>query len=229
MGERRIIPQDPEIGREALAALRAARVGHDHVDVRARLAEPIFREVTSVLRQLGAEWHAGRKLFVFTASWRADVFDGVLRTGHRPETYPFLVVALKLPGHPEFLCVPHGAGGLLEAGRRSLERVVHRIIRATEDAGEPSTLVHFVWHARGQITASASLAGAAVREPTQIEIGVFTARRAAHRASRDHDRSGHPGVSLDVGIELSRLLDAGQVEAFERLAGRHPRFARTTC
>lgn len=86
---RKITPLDPTISADALAALRAAKVGHDHVDLGTRrLPAPVFAEVRSVLRQIGAEWHAGRKLFTFTAGWSADRYAAALATGRRPGAAP---------------------------------------------------------------------------------------------------------------------------------------------
>jgi hypothetical protein len=85
MGSKKITPRDPTIGAAALTMLRAATVGHDHVDLGTRrLPANVFAEVRSVLRQLGAEWHGGRKLFTFTAGWSAEKFSATLASGRRP-------------------------------------------------------------------------------------------------------------------------------------------------
>lgn len=82
---RKVKPRDPTISAATLAALRAATLGHDHVDLGTRrLPGPVYEETTSVLRQLGARWHGGRKLFTFAPEWSAERFAEVLRTGQRP-------------------------------------------------------------------------------------------------------------------------------------------------
>ena len=83
---RKVTKLDPQISAAAIDVLRAAQLGHDYVDLPpGRLPAPVYAEVRSVLRQLGAEWHGGRKLHVFTRRWSAETFAASLKSGRRPE------------------------------------------------------------------------------------------------------------------------------------------------
>lgn len=87
------------VGAEALAALRRAVVGHDHVDLgavqdpRFKLSRSVYEEAAAVLETVGAKWHTGRKRHVFTESWDPDMFADVLETGEAPPANPLAYFA----------------------------------------------------------------------------------------------------------------------------------------
>lgn len=73
------------IGPAALAALRAAVVGHDHVDLGAsQLPRAVYEEATAVLAAVGAPWHKGRKRHVFGPAWDPVAFATARDTGVSP-------------------------------------------------------------------------------------------------------------------------------------------------
>lgn len=82
-------PAGSRISAKALAALRGAVVGHDHVDLGGeQLARSIYLEAAAVLETVGARWHTGRKRHLFTESWDRAMFDDVLATGEAPPANP---------------------------------------------------------------------------------------------------------------------------------------------
>lgn len=82
-------PAGTRISERVLAALRAAVVGHDHVDLGGeQLARATYLEAAAVLETVGAKWHTGRKRHLFTASWDRAMFDDVLATGEAPPANP---------------------------------------------------------------------------------------------------------------------------------------------
>jgi predicted RNA methylase len=88
------MPVPTGITRKALEALRAAVVGHDHVDLGAtRLARDVYDEAAAVLETIGAKWHTGRKRHLFTESWDPGMFADVIETGEAPPANPLAYFA----------------------------------------------------------------------------------------------------------------------------------------
>lgn len=86
------------ISPQALAALRGAAVGHDHVDLGVQqLPRHVYTEAASVLETVGAKWHTGRKRHLFTQTWDAGMFADVLETGEAPPANPLAYFATPRP------------------------------------------------------------------------------------------------------------------------------------
>ena len=111
-----------KLSTEAHAALVAATVGADHVDIGApdtsALARATYTEVAAALTACGAKWNRKRKVHVFTATWDAGMFADVVAMGDAPPKDPLAYFATPRAVADELIGQLEGAmHGPMRAGR----------------------------------------------------------------------------------------------------------------